>query len=143
MLFRMKEIGNMRLNQAPAPTFTDAAGNNEKARARSAGEHQGQRAVVNSLKPTGVSGCTLAPVTSPTHPVSDAAKLASTLSRRSPVKASNGADNEHSAIRETDSNHRCADGRTVDPSRRASIGRRTKHCRALGASRRPRLRALA
>ena len=37
----------MRLALAPAPTFTDAAGNNEKARALSAGEHQGQRAVVN------------------------------------------------------------------------------------------------
>ncbi len=59
----------MRLSVAPTSTFTDAAGNNEKARALSAGEQQGQRAVVNfEFKPTGVSGCTLAPVTSPTHP---------------------------------------------------------------------------
>ena len=42
-----QEIETMRTALAPAPTFTDAAGNNEKARALSAGEHQGQRTVVN------------------------------------------------------------------------------------------------
>ena len=93
----------MRTALAPAPTFTDAAGNNEKARALSAGEHQGQRAVVNSLKPTGVSVEALAPVTSPTHPgLSDALKLASSLSLGPPIKARYGADNERSAFEQTD-----------------------------------------
>lgn len=84
--------------------FTDMIGpQTNKARALSAGEQQGQRAVVNSLKPTGVSGCTLAPVTSPTQSgLSDAPKLASSLSRGAPIKASNGADNEHSPYRKTD-----------------------------------------
>lgn len=97
----------MRLNQAPASTFTDAAGNNEKARALSAGEQQGQRAVVNSLKPTGVSACnTRADHISNASGLTDAAKLASTLSRRFPVKASNGADNEHNVSTKADSDNR-------------------------------------
>jgi hypothetical protein len=93
----------MRFLVAPASTFTDAAGNNEKARALSAGEQQGQRAVVNSLKPTGVSVCrTHAGHVSNASGVSGHAKAGKSLSRRSPVKASNGADNEHSAYRKTD-----------------------------------------
>ena len=40
----------MRTALAHAPTFTDAMGNNEKARALFAGEQQGQRAVVNMIK---------------------------------------------------------------------------------------------
>src|ERR1700678_2466754 len=97
----------MRLLLAPAPAFTDAAGNNEKARALSAGEHQGQRAVVNSLKPTGVSVEALAPVTSPTQSgLSDALKLASSLSLGPPIKASNGADNEHNVSTKADSDNR-------------------------------------
>ena len=45
----------MRTALAPAPTFTDAAGNNEKTPALIAWLHQARGAVVNSLKPTGVS----------------------------------------------------------------------------------------
>ena len=97
----------MRTALAHTPTFTDAAGNNEKARALSAGVQQGQRAVVNSLKPTGVSVEALAPVTSPTQSgSSDALKLASSLSRGAPIKASNGADNEHNVSTKADSDNR-------------------------------------
>ena len=80
----------------------------EKARALSAGEQQGQRAVVSvELKPTGVSVEALAPVTSPTQSgLSDALKLASSLSRGAPIKASNGADNEHNVSTKADSDHR-------------------------------------
>ena len=90
-----------RRDLAPTSTFTDAAGNNEKARALSAGEQQGQRAVVNlEFKPTGGRVGALPPVFTPTQSgLSDAPKLASSLSRRSPVKARYGADDEHSAFR--------------------------------------------
>ena len=58
----------MRLNQAPASTFTDAAGNNEKARALSAGEQQGQRAVVNMFKADRRECCNTRASLTPTHP---------------------------------------------------------------------------
>lgn len=97
----------MRLAQAPAPMFTDAAGNYEKARALSAGEHQGQRAVVNTSNATGVSAQTPAPVITPTHPCDRTqSKLAASLSSRSLGKASNGAGNEHNVCTETDSDNR-------------------------------------
>src|SRR5260370_41227658 len=118
----MEEIGIMRRAVAPASTFTDAAGNNEKARALIAWLHQGQRAMVNSLKPTGVSVEALAPVSSSTHPSDRTqSKLAFLLSPRSLGNASNEADNEHSPIRQTDSNHRRVDGRTFDPLCRAAL----------------------
>ena len=97
----------MRTALAPTSALTDARGHNKKARALSAGEQQGQRAVVNSLKPTGVSVEALAPVTSPTQSgLSDALKLASSLSRGAPIKASNGADNEHNVSTKADSDNR-------------------------------------
>jgi hypothetical protein len=109
--------------EAVMSTFTDMIGlQTNKARALSAGEQQGQRAVVNSLKPTGVSVEAPAPVTSSTHPSDRTqSKLAFLLSPRSLGKASNGADNEHSAFRETNSNHWCADGRTLNAIRLASL----------------------
>ena len=97
----------MRFLLAPAPTFTDAAGNNEKAPALIAWLHQARGTVVNSLKPTGVSVEALAPVTSPTQSgLSDAPKLASSLSLDSPINASNGADNEHNVSTKADSDNR-------------------------------------
>lgn len=97
-----------RTVEAAMSTFTDMVGlQTNKARALSAGEQQGQRAMVNSLKPTGVSVEALAPVTSPTQSgLSDAPKLASSLSLASPINASNGADNEHNVSTKADSDNR-------------------------------------
>ena|ERR1700723_190699 len=88
--------------------FTDMIGpQTNKARALSVGEQQGQRAVVNSLKPTGVSVEALAPVTSPTHPsYRTASKLAFLLSPRSLGRARHGADDEHNVSTKADSNNR-------------------------------------
>jgi len=59
----------MRTALAPAPTFTDAAGNNEKAPALTAWLRQAQGAVVNSgFKPTGASVCRTRASLTPTHP---------------------------------------------------------------------------
>ena len=97
----------MRTTLAPASTFTDAAGNNEKAPALFAWLHQARGTVVNSLKPTGVSVEALAPVTSPTQSgSSDALKLASSLSLGPPINASNGADNERNVFTKADSDNR-------------------------------------
>ncbi len=98
----------MRLAQAPAPTFTDAASNYKKARALFAGEQQGQRAVVNlEFKPTGASAINTRASLTPTHPgLADAPKLASSLSLGPPVKASNGTDNEHNVSTKADSDNR-------------------------------------
>jgi hypothetical protein len=97
----------MRTALAPTPTFTDAAGNNEKAPALIAWPHQARGTVVNSLKPTGVSVEALAPVTSPTQSgLSDAPKLASSLSLGPLINASNGADNEHNVSTKADSDYR-------------------------------------
>jgi hypothetical protein len=92
----------MRFLLAPAFMFTDAAGNNEKARALSAGEQQGQRAMVNSLKPTGVSVEALAPVTSSTHPRERTHEAGKHIVASFTRQRKNGADNEHSACRKTD-----------------------------------------
>jgi hypothetical protein len=86
----------MRFLLAPAPTFTDAAGSNEKARALIAWLHQGQRAVVNSLKPTGVSVEAPAPVTSPTHPSDRTHEAGKHIVASFTRQRKNGADNEHS-----------------------------------------------
>lgn len=106
----------MRFSLAPAPRFTDAAGNNEKARALSAGEQQGQRAVVNSeVKPTGASADnTRATLTSTCPRERTVSKLAFLLSPRSLGRSSNGADHEHSAIRETGPSNQRAHRRLLD-----------------------------
>jgi len=92
----------MRITLAPTPTFTDAAGNNEKAPALIAWLHQARGAVVNSLKPTGVSVEALAPVTSPTHPRERTHEAGKHIVASFTRQRKNGADNEHSAYRETD-----------------------------------------
>jgi len=93
----------MRLNQAPAPMFTDAAGNYEKARALTPCEYRGQRAVVNvSNKPTGVSADNTRAGLTPTRPRERTQlKLATLLSPRSLGKSRCEADNERSSFRET------------------------------------------
>ena len=59
----------MRRTVARASTLTDVAGNNEKARALLAWEHQGQRAVVSfSFNATDASALTPAPVLTMTCP---------------------------------------------------------------------------
>jgi len=93
----------MRLNRAPAPTFTDAAGNNEKSRPCQRGCDRRRLVVNTELKPTGASAINTRASLTPTQSgLSDALKLASSLSLGPPIKASNGADNEHSACRKTD-----------------------------------------
>jgi hypothetical protein len=104
---RMEVVMKRRV-EAVMSKFTDMIGpQTNKARALSAGEQQGQRAVVNTLKPTGVSADnTRAGHVSNASGLADAAKLASSLSRRSPVKARYGADNEYSLVRKADSDNR-------------------------------------
>jgi hypothetical protein len=59
----------MRLNQAPASTFTDVRGRYEKAPALTAWLRQAQGAVVNSeFKPTGASAINTRASLTPTHP---------------------------------------------------------------------------
>ena len=108
----------MRLQLAPTSVFTDARGDNKKARhrARHAGEQAGTaaRAVVNSSKPTGVSGCTLAPVSLQRIRVTGHMKLASALSPVALGKARYGADNERSADRQTNPSNSRSDRRLLD-----------------------------
>ena len=94
----------MRLNQAPAPTFTDAAGNNKKAPALTAWLRQARGAVVNiEFKPTGASAINTRASLTPTYPSDRTqSKLAFLLLLRSLVRARHGADNERSAIEQTD-----------------------------------------
>lgn len=112
----------MRTALASAPTFTDAAGNNEKARALSAWLRQGQRAVVNfGFKPTGASADNTRASLTPTHPRERTHEAGKHIVASFTRQRKNGADNEHSAYRKTDTNHRRADGRAFDAIRLASL----------------------
>jgi hypothetical protein len=94
-------VMTMRLSLAPASMFTDEVrGSNKKARALSAGEHQGQRAVVSlSDKATGVSALTPAPVFTSTHPGKrTTSKLARSLSPRWPGRSTHEAGNERPTL---------------------------------------------
>jgi hypothetical protein len=87
--------------------FTDAAGNNEKARPCLFGSDRRRAVVSTEFKPTGASADnTRASLTSTQSGLSDALKLASSLSLGPPINASNGADNEHNVSTETDSDNR-------------------------------------
>ena len=102
-------VMTMRLSLAPASMFTDEVrGSNKKARALSAGEHQGQRAVVSlSDKATGVSALTPAPVFhSNVSGLTDTSKQANSLSLRWPGRSRHGADNERPTFRDSGSNNR-------------------------------------
>ena len=89
----------MRITLAPTSALTDARGHNEKARPETLAG-QGRAVVSTELKADRRECANTRASLTPTHPgLADAAKLARSLSRRSPVKASNGADNEHSAFR--------------------------------------------
>jgi hypothetical protein len=110
--------------EAVMSKFTDMIGpQTNKAPALTAWLRQARGAVVNAeFKPTGASAInTRASLTSTQSGLSDALKLASSLSLGPPIKSSNGADNEHSGIRKTDSNHRRIDGRAFDTLRLASL----------------------
>ena len=86
--------------EAVMSMFTDMIGlQTNKARALSAGEQQGHRAVVNSLKPTGGSALTPSPVTSPTHPSDRTHEAGKHIVASFTRQRKNGADNEYSAIR--------------------------------------------
>ncbi len=101
------KIADMRTALAPAPTFTDAAGNNEKAPALIAWLHQARGAVVNlEFKPTGEGVSALPPVTSPTHPRERTHEAGKHIVASFTRQRKNGADNEHSAFRETDTDNR-------------------------------------
>ena len=93
----------MRLNQAPAPTFTDAAGNNEKAPALTAWLRQARGTVVNSgFKPTGASADNTRASLTPTHPRERTHEAGKHIVASFARQRKNGADNEHSAYRKTD-----------------------------------------
>jgi len=100
----------MRPALVRASTLTDAAGNNEKARALFAWEQQATRAVVNWLKPTGAGAIN-------THAghVSNASgsrtrqSWQALLSLRPPGDARYGADNEYHVSRNPSPNYLCAD----------------------------------
>ena len=106
----------MRLSLASTSALTDARGHNKKARALSALRQQGQRAVVSYwLKPTGARADNTRARLTPTHPSDRTqSKLAFLLSPRSLGRSSNGADNEHSAIRETGPSNQPAHRRLFD-----------------------------
>jgi hypothetical protein len=97
----------VRLPLARASTFTDAAGNNEKARSLSAWLRQAIRAVVSlPKKPTGVSACNTRAGLTPTHPGKrTTSKLAFLLSLPSPGNSRPGADNERYISRNSNPNH--------------------------------------
>ena len=97
------KVASMRTALAPTSTFTDAAGNNEKARALSAGEQQGQRAVVNfEFKPTGAGVTSTRASLTPKYPRERTHEAGKHIVASFTRQRKNGADNEHSAYRETD-----------------------------------------
>ncbi len=97
----------MRINQAPASTFTDVRGRYEKAPALIAWLHQARGAVVNfEFKPTGASADNTRASLTSTHPrerTHEAGKhiVASFIRQRK-----NGADNEHNVSTKADSDNR-------------------------------------
>jgi len=91
----MTEVSFVRLNEAPAPTLTDAAGHNEKGRPDSVAASGATRGELPK-KPTGASADDTRASLTPTHPgLADTSKVALSLSPRTRSKARHGADNEH------------------------------------------------
>jgi len=106
-----------RRAEAVTSKFTDVIGpQTNKARALSAGEQQGQRAVVNSLKPTGASAINTRASLTPTYPSDRTqSKLAFLLLLHSLGRARHGANNERSTASETSPGHQRVNRRLLDP----------------------------
>ena len=91
----------MRLNQAPAPTFTDAAGNNEKGRPCQRGCDRRRPVVSIEFKPTGASAINTRASLTSTHPGERTHEAGKHIVASFTRQRKNGADNEHSAFRQT------------------------------------------
>lgn len=104
----------MRITLALTFALTDARGLNEKGRPVSVAATGATRGE-HPKKPTGVSGCTLAPVSLQRIRVTGHMKLASTLSLGALGNARYGADNERSADRQTNPSNFRSDRRLFDP----------------------------
>lgn len=96
----------MRLNQAPAFMFTDAAGNNEKSRPCQRGCDRRRLMVNTEFKPTGASAINTRASLTSTHPRERTHEAGKHIVASFTRQRKNGADNEHSAIRETGTDNR-------------------------------------